>query len=137
MRRTARRLHDEYDLRNPTTATAESAPARQQSPSAARGARISSPPGSAIFGLVVVVVLILAALAAPSTTPQNPHDLMQPRRGRCASPPGSPAALGNGHRHWSRPDGPGAAISTPVASFPLWLRASACMWIGSAAVAAW
>ncbi|MDF6619190.1 ABC transporter permease, partial [Escherichia coli] len=76
----------------PTTAAAVAAP-RKQSP----WRRVVSDflaSKTAVFGLAGVVILMLAALAAPWITPQNPYDLMQLDVLDSRLPPGSPNGLG-------------------------------------------
>jgi peptide/nickel transport system permease protein len=113
-----------------TTATAVSAP-RKQSP----WRRVASDflaSKAAIFGLVVVVVLILAALAAPWITPQNPYDLMQLDVLDSRLPPGSPNGLGT-FTYWLGTDGQGRDLYSGIL---YGLRISLGVGIGSAAVAA-
>lgn len=60
----------------PAIASTEPVPARRESPWT-QGMRDFARSKSAMLGLVVLVILIIAALAAPWITPQNPYDLMQ------------------------------------------------------------
>jgi len=113
-----------------TPATTVSAP-RRQSP----WRRVASDflaSKAAIFGLVVVVVLILAALAAPWITPQNPYDLMQLDVLDSRLPPGSPAGTGT-FTYWLGTDGQGRDLYSGIL---YGLRISLGVGIGSAAVAA-
>jgi peptide/nickel transport system permease protein len=48
----------------------------------------------AVFGLVLLVLVVLAALFAPLISPQNPYDLAQLDVMDSKLPPGSPAATG-------------------------------------------
>jgi peptide/nickel transport system permease protein len=109
----------------PTTAAAVAAP-RKQSP----WRRVVSDflaSQTAVFGLAVVVILMLAALAAPWITPQNPYDLMQLDVLDSRLPPGSPNGLGT-FTYWLGTDGQGRDLYG--------LRISLGVGIGSAAVAA-
>ena len=87
---------------------------------------------AAVLGLVVVVVLILAALAAPWITPQNPYDLMQLDVLDSRLPPGSPNGLGT-FTYWLGTDGQGRDLYSGIL---YGLRISLGVGIGSATVAA-
>ena len=114
----------------PTTAAAVAAP-RKQSP----WRRVVSDflaSKTAVFGLAVVVILMLAALAAPWITPQNPYDLMQLDVLDSRLPPGSPNGLGT-FTYWLGTDGQGRDLYSGIL---YGLRISLGVGIGSAAVAA-
>jgi peptide/nickel transport system permease protein len=87
---------------------------------------------SALFGLVVVVLLVAAALAAPWISPQNPYDLMQLDVLDSRLPPGSPNGLGT-FTYWLGTDGQGRDLYSGIL---YGLRISLGVGIGSASVAA-
>ena len=82
----------------------------------------------AVFGLVVAVVLILAALVAPWITPQNPYDLQQLDVLDARLPPGSPNGLDT-FRYMLGTDGQGRDLYSAIL---YGLRISLMVGVGSA-----
>lgn len=114
------------------TRAAQAAPApRKQSPWRRVAADFLASK-SALFGLVVVVLLVAAALAAPWISPQNPYDLMQLDVLDSRLPPGSPNGLGT-FTYWLGTDGQGRDLYSGIL---YGLRISLGVGIGSASVAA-
>lgn len=87
---------------------------------------------TAVFGLVVLVLVVLAALAAPWITPQNPYDLMQLDVLDARLKPG--AANGEGtFTYWLGTDGQGRDLYSAIV---YGLRISLLVGVGSALIAA-
>ena len=86
---------------------------------------------AAMLGLLVAALLMLAALAAPWLTPQNPYDLMQLDVLDARLPPGSLNGLGTFH-YWLGTDGQGRDL---VSGILYGLRISIGIGVGSALLA--
>ena len=86
---------------------------------------------TAMFGLGIVVLLMLAALAAPWLTPQNPYDLMQLDVLDARLPPGSANGLGT-FSYWLGTDGQGRDLYSGIL---YGLRISIGIGVGSALLA--
>jgi peptide/nickel transport system permease protein len=86
---------------------------------------------TALVGLAVLAVLILAALAAPWITPQNPYDLMQIDVMDARLPPGSANGAGT-LTYWLGTDGQGRDLLSAIV---YGLRISLGVGIGSALAA--
>jgi peptide/nickel transport system permease protein len=86
---------------------------------------------TAMFGLVVALILMIAALAAPWLTPQNPYDLMQLDVLDARLAPGSANGLGT-FTYWLGTDGQGRDLYSGIL---YGLRISIGIGIGSALLA--
>ena len=74
----------------------------------------------AIFGLVVLALVVLAAIAAPWITPQNPYDLMQLDVLDARLHPGTPSSEG-GYTYWLGTDGQGRDLYSAIVNVVLTL----------------
>ncbi|MFT4268569.1 MAG: ABC transporter permease [Xenophilus sp.] len=95
------------------------------------GADFLAAPG-AVAGLVVLALVVLAALAAPWITPQNPYDLMQLDVLDARLPPGSTSSDA-GFTYWLGTDGQGRDLYSAIV---YGLRISLLVGVGSALIAA-
>ncbi|MEO9101707.1 MAG: ABC transporter permease [Burkholderiales bacterium] len=86
----------------------------------------------AIAGLVMLALVVLAALAAPWITPQNPYDLMQLDILDSRLPPGTASSSAD-FTYWLGTDGQGRDLYSAIV---YGLRISLLVGIGSAAIAA-
>ena len=86
---------------------------------------------TAVFGLIVAVLLILAALLAPWITPQNPYDLNQLDVLDARLPPGTENGLAT-FKYWLGTDGQGRDL---YSSILYGLRISLMVGVGSAVIA--
>jgi peptide/nickel transport system permease protein len=86
----------------------------------------------ALAGLVVLGLIVLAALAAPWITPQNPYDLMQLDVLDARLHPGTPSSSA-GYTYWLGTDGQGRDLYSAIV---YGLRISLFVGIGSALIAA-
>ena len=86
---------------------------------------------SAMLGLAVALVLMIAALAAPWLTPQNPYDLMQLDVLDARLPPGTINGLGT-YTYWLGTDGQGRDLYSGIL---YGLRISVGIGVGSALIA--
>lgn len=86
----------------------------------------------AVAGLVVLALVVVAALAAPWITPQDPYDLMQLDVLDARLPPGSVSSAG-GFTYWLGTDGQGRDLYSAII---YGLRISLLVGIGSALIAA-
>ena len=86
---------------------------------------------TAMFGLAVAVLLMIAALAAPWLTPQNPYDLMQLDVLDARLHPGSANGLGT-FTYWLGTDGQGRDLYSAIL---YGLRISVGIGVGSALLA--
>lgn len=86
----------------------------------------------AVAGLAVLALVVLAAVAAPWITPQNPYDLMQLDVLDARLHPGAPSSEG-GYTYWLGTDGQGRDLYSAIV---YGLRISLLVGIGSAAIAA-
>ena len=87
---------------------------------------------TAVAGLVVLVLVVLAALAAPWITPQNPYDLMQLDVLDARLAPGARNGL-DSFTYWLGTDGQGRDLYSAIV---YGLRISLLVGVGSAAIAA-
>ena len=87
---------------------------------------------TAVAGLVVLLLVVLAALAAPWITPQNPYDLMQLDVLDARLAPGARNGLDT-FTYWLGTDGQGRDLYSAIV---YGLRISLLVGIGSAAIAA-
>lgn len=87
---------------------------------------------TAVAGLVVLVLVVLAALAAPWITPQNPYDLMQLDVLDARLAPGARNGL-DSFTYWLGTDGQGRDLYSAII---YGLRISLLVGVGSAAIAA-
>lgn len=87
---------------------------------------------TAVAGLVVLLLVVLAALAAPWITPQNPYDLMQLDVLDARMAPGARNGLDT-FTYWLGTDGQGRDLYSAIV---YGLRISLLVGIGSAAIAA-
>lgn len=95
------------------------------------GTDFISAPG-AVAGLVVLALVVLAALAAPWITPQNPYDLMQLDVLDARLAPGTASSAG-GFTYWLGTDGQGRDLYSAII---YGLRISLLVGVGSALIAA-
>ena len=86
----------------------------------------------AVGGLIVLALVVLAAIAAPWITPQNPYDLMQLDVLDARLTPGSTSAE-HGFTYWLGTDGQGRDLYSAIV---YGLRISLLVGVGSAAIAA-
>ncbi|WP_211452683.1 ABC transporter permease [Collimonas antrihumi] len=86
---------------------------------------------SAMLGLSVALALMIAALAAPWLTPQNPYDLMQLDVLDARLPPGTANGLGT-FTYWLGTDGQGRDLYSGIL---YGLRISVGIGVGSALIA--
>ena len=86
---------------------------------------------TAMFGLGVAALLMIAALAAPWLTPQNPYDLMQLDVLDARLPPGTVNGLGT-YTYWLGTDGQGRDLYSGIL---YGLRISVGIGVGSALLA--
>jgi len=86
---------------------------------------------SAVLGLVVLVVLIIAAVAAPWITPQNPYDLLQLDVMDARLPPGTANGAAT-YTYWLGTDGQGRDLLSGII---YGLRISLGVGVGSALIA--
>jgi len=86
---------------------------------------------TAMFGLAVAALLMIAALAAPWLTPQNPYDLMQLDVLDARLPPGTANGLGT-YTYWLGTDGQGRDLYSGIL---YGLRISVGIGVGSALLA--
>ncbi len=115
---------------NTPVGTAPAAVLRQPSPWRAHVADFMAS-RLALFGLVVAVVLILAALVAPWITPQNPYDLQQLDVLDARLPPGSANGMDSFH-YMLGTDGQGRDLYSAIL---YGLRISLLVGVGSALMA--
>ena len=87
---------------------------------------------SATLGLAVLVLVVMAALAAPWITPQNPYDLMQLDVLDARLHPGA-ASSSAGYTYWLGTDGQGRDLYSAIV---YGLRISLLVGLGSAGIAA-
>lgn len=87
---------------------------------------------TAVLGLVVLALVVLAALAAPWITPQNPYDLMQLDVLDARLAPGARNGL-DSFTYWLGTDGQGRDLYSAII---YGLRISLLVGVGSAAIAA-
>ncbi|KQP35477.1 ABC transporter permease [Pseudorhodoferax sp. Leaf274] len=87
---------------------------------------------TAVFGLVVLALVVLAALAAPWITPQNPYDLMQLDVLDARLAPGARNGL-DSFTYWLGTDGQGRDLYSAIV---YGLRISLVVGVGSALIAA-
>lgn len=87
---------------------------------------------TAVAGLVVLLLVVLAALAAPWITPQNPYDLMQLDVLDARLAPGARNGL-DSFTYWLGTDGQGRDLYSAIV---YGLRISLLVGVGSAAIAA-
>lgn len=87
---------------------------------------------TAVAGLVVLVLVVLAALAAPWITPQNPYDLMQLDVLDARLAPGARNGL-DSFTYWLGTDGQGRDLYSAIV---YGLRISLLVGVGSAVIAA-
>ncbi|MYN11800.1 ABC transporter permease subunit [Pusillimonas sp. TS35] len=86
----------------------------------------------AVFGLLVLLLIVLAALTAPWITPQNPYDLLQLDVLDARLPPGS-QSMEHGYTYWLGTDGQGRDLYSAIV---YGLRISLLVGVGSAVIAA-
>ncbi|MFJ9448986.1 ABC transporter permease [Herbaspirillum sp. NPDC101397] len=86
---------------------------------------------TAMFGLAVAALLMIAAVAAPWLTPQNPYDLMQLDVLDARLPPGTANGLGT-YTYWLGTDGQGRDLYSGIL---YGLRISVGIGVGSALLA--
>lgn len=86
----------------------------------------------ALTGLGVLAIVVLAALAAPWITPQNPYDLMQLDVMDARLKPGTPNSAA-GYTYWLGTDGQGRDLYSAII---YGLRISLLVGVGSALIAA-
>ena len=91
------------------------------------GSDFMSAPG-AVAGLVVLALVVLAALAAPWITPQNPYDLMQLDVLDARLAPGTASSAGD-FTYWLGTDGQGRDLYSAII---YGLRISLLVGVGSA-----
>lgn len=114
----------------PLASAAEAVPARKESPWG-QVLREFARSKSAVLGLVVLAVLIVAALAAPWITPQNPYDLMQLDVMDARLPPGAANGAAT-FTYWLGTDGQGRDLFSGIV---YGLRISLGVGVGSALIA--
>ncbi len=110
--------------------TPEPVPMRRESPWQ-QGLREFLRSKSAVLGLVMLVVLIVAALAAPWITPQNPYDLAQLDVMDARLPPVTANGAGT-YTYWLGTDGQGRDLLSGII---YGLRISLGVGVGSALIA--
>lgn len=115
---------------SPAAPPAAAVPARQQAPwrrvaGDFFGSRL------ALGGLVLLAALLLAALAAPLLSPQNPYDLLQLDVLDARLVPGTPNGAGT-YTYWLGTDGQGRDLWSAIL---YGLRISLTVGVGSAAIA--
>ncbi|GAB3629809.1 Glutathione transport system permease protein GsiD [Pandoraea terrae] len=114
----------------PETPPAEAVPLRQESPWG-RLLREFAQSKVALLGLFLLALLIVAAIAAPWITPQNPYDLMQLDVMDARLPPGSANGAAT-FAYWLGTDGQGRDLLSGIV---YGLRISLGVGIGSALIA--